>query len=310
MATVVLTKAEGYTQVELREAVCRALDTLNYDFDDNTEFIVIKPNLCYYWDYSTGETTDPNVVSAVIDWVRERIGENVCILVGEADASAMRTKYAYKMLGYEKLSHEKNVKLVNLSEGEIVDREVVVAGEKLVLPVNKVLLDAHLIINVPKMKFHRVAWGLTCAMKNMFGAIAKPRKYVYHPRLAYAIVGINKIIKTNIILVDGITVIGKKLKKMGIIMAGDDVLAVDVVAANAMSYEPSKVAYLKLAMEEKIGDIDSIDLIESGVRLRDIKKEFPRQNYWLQKVSWHLQLKILGTYARLADDVVPPTLEE
>ena len=40
------------------------------------------------------------------------------IAIVESDASAMRCKYAFSMLGYEKLAKEKNVRLVNLSEDE------------------------------------------------------------------------------------------------------------------------------------------------------------------------------------------------
>lgn len=309
MTSVVLTETKDYSEEEIRETVARALDGLNYDLNNKIDLVVIKPNLCYYWDYSTGETTDPRVVSAIIDWVRQRIGKDVCIIVAEADASAMRTNYAFKMLGYEKMSSERNVKLVNLSKGKIVERAVVVAGEKFLLPVNEILLDANLIINVPKMKYHR-AVGFTCALKNMFGAIAKPRKYVYHNKLDRVIVGINKIIKTNVVLVDGVIACGKVPKRIGAIMAGDDILATDIVVAKAMSCEPHRIGYLKLAMEEKIGNINSINLIENPVKLEDIKKKFPRYNHSLQKIYWKLQLETLKTYARIVGDIIPPPLLE
>jgi len=309
VANVVLTKAKDYTQEEINGAVLKTLDRLNYDLDDKTHWIVIKPNLCYYWDYSTGETTDPRVVSTIIDWVRQRIGKDVHIAVAEADASAMRTKHAFRMLGYEKLRSEKNVSLVNLSEGEIVDKVVSVAEENFVLPLNKMLTNADLIINVPKMKSHRGV-GFSCALKNMFGAIAKPRKYVYHSKLANVIVGINKIVKTNIVLVDGIIVAGKTPKKIGVVMASDDALAVDLVVAKAMSCEPSRIAYLKLAMKEKIGNTGSINIIENPVKLEDIKKAFPKQNYFLQELSWKLQLKLLRLYSKMSRDVIPPIILE
>jgi len=309
VASVVLTKTKDYSEEEISETVSRALDLLNYDLNGSGDFIVIKPNLCYYWDYSTGETTDPRVVSAVIDWTRQRVGKDACILVAEADASAMRTQYAFKMLGYEKMSRVKNVKLVNLSQGVIVDKEVVVAGEKFVLPVNKILLDADLIINVPKMKFHRVV-GFTCALKNMFGAIAKPRKYVYHNKLAHAIVGINKIVKTNIVVVDGIIVAGKTPKKMGAIMTSDDVLAADVIASRAVGCNPSRIEYLKLAIKEQVGeDLGKLVLVENPISLDYLEKEFPKQNYLLQKLSWKLQIKMLKWYSKMSGDVIPPILE-
>jgi uncharacterized protein (DUF362 family) len=297
----------GFSQADIDKTVLGALDTLNYDFRGKTDLIVIKPNLCYYWDYSTGETTDPRVVSAVIAWIRQKAGNDANIVIAEADASAMRTKYAFKMLGYEKLSLEKNVGLCNLSEGEIVDKEVWVAGEKFILPVNKLLLDADLLINVPKMKIHRTV-GFTCALKNMFGAIAKPRKYVYHSKLAQTIVGINKIIKTNIVLVDGLIALGKTPKKIGAIIAGNDALATDLVVAKAMGCKPSGIGYLKLAIKEKIGDADSIDLKENPFRLEDIRKEFPKLNYRFLKLSRKLQLKLVTLYSKMSNDVIPPVL--
>jgi len=309
MATVILTKAKNYSKAEIRKTVARALNTLDYDLTNKIDTIVIKPNLCYYWDYSTGETTDPRVVSAVIDWVRQKMARDIQIFVGEADASAMRTRYAFKILGYEKLSREKNVELVNLSEGEIVEREVVLAGEKLVLPVNKMILDTDLLINVPKLKYHRVV-GFTCALKNIFGAIAKPKKYVYHKKLAHAIVGMNKIVRTNIVLVDGIVACGKNPRKLGAIMASDDAVACDFIAAKSIGCEPRRIGYFKLALREKIGSIKNLDLVENPVRLADLQMEFPRQNYLLQKWLWKLQLTFLRTYVRLAGDVLPPILRE
>jgi uncharacterized protein (DUF362 family) len=309
VANVVLTKAIGFTQCEIGEAVSKALDTLNYDLNDKINSVIIKPNLCYYWDYSTGETTDPRVVSAVIDWVRQRTKKEICIFVAEADASAMMTKYVFKMLGYEKLSQQKNVKLFNLSEGEIIDKEVVVAGEKIILPINRILLSSDLIINVPKIKYHRTI-GFTCALKNMFGAISKPRKYVYHNNLPNIIVGVNKIIKTNIVLADGIIVAGKTPKKTGVIMASDDALVADLVAARIMGYNPSRIAYLKLAMKEKIGNTDNINLIENLVKLESIKKELPNHNYLLKKISWKMQLELLKLYSKISQDVIPPILSE
>lgn len=308
MTNVALMNTTGFTQNEISEAVSKALDTLNYDLNDKINTIIIKPNLCYYWDYSTGETTDPRVVSAVIDWVRQRTKKEGCIFVAEADASAMMTKYVFKMLGYEKLSQQKNVKLFNLSGGEIINKEVVVEEEKIILPINKILLNSDLIINVPKIKYHRTL-GFTCALKNMFGAISKPRKYVYHKHLSNIIVGVNKIIKTNIVLADGIIIAGKTPKKIGAIMASDDALVADLVAARIMGYDPSSIAYLKLAMKEKIGNIDNINLV-GNLKLENIRKELPNNNYLLQKLSWKMQLELLKLYSKMSQDVIPPILSE
>lgn len=309
MANVVLSKSPCLSREEIDKTVTRVLDSLNHGLEDNVDSVVIKPNLSYYWDYSTGETTDPRVVSAVVDWVRSKRGNSISICVAEADASAMRTKHAFKMLGYDKLSSEKNVELVNLSEGNILEREVPVAGKKLVLPVNEKLLTTDFLINVPKLKYHRTI-GFTCALKNIFGAISKPYKYAYHKTLANTIVGMNKLVRTNIVLVDGIFVVGRTPKKLGALIAGNSIVASDFVAAKAMGVEPTKIEHLRLALREKIGTLGALNYIENPLLVECIRNDFPRPNYLFQKWSWKLELKMLKIYAKLAGDVVPPILWE
>ncbi len=107
------------------------MDKLNIKNIEEQKNIIIKPNLCYYWDgFTTGQTTDPRIVSGLIDWIKER-NDKANILIAESDASAMKTKYSFKVLGYDKLAREKNIELINLSKGEITEEKVVVDGETL-----------------------------------------------------------------------------------------------------------------------------------------------------------------------------------
>ena len=311
MAKVVLvsTSTRNFSVEDINKSVTRALELLNFGFNCKIEKVVIKPNLCYYWDWSTGETTDPRVVAATIDYVRERLGKKANILVAEADASAMRTKYCFGVLGYEKSCREKNVGLINMSEGDVIERKVVVEDKELTLPMNRVLLDADLVINIPKLRTHNIV-EMTCALKNMFGAIAKPRKFSYHNVLPYAIVGANKLVKSGICLVDGLVARGSHPRKLGVLIAGDDPLATDFVAARIMSLNPWKIQYLNMAEKEKIGDVSNIHLIEDNVKLKDVRNHFPGYNYLLHRISWSAQLKLLKTYARIVGDVIPPVLEQ
>ena len=310
MAKVVLTslKTKNFSDNDIDNAVERAIDGLDFNFTGRIQNLVIKPNLCYYWNYSTGETTDPRVVSAVIDYVRRKVGKDVSISVVEADASAMKTRYSFRVLGYDKLCQAKSVKLENLSEGNIADVKVTVREKEIVLPINEILLKADLIINVPKLKTHNFV-GATCALKNMFGAISKPRKYTYHNMISDVIVGVNKIVKSHITVVDGLIVRGSHPKKLGVILAGDDPLATDFIAAEIMGFNPKKLAYLNLAMKEQIGQIKNIGLVEEDAKLAEIKKNFPGYNHLIHRISWNLQLKLLRSYAAVVGDVLPPILE-
>lgn len=310
MAKVVLTSVgiKDFSDKEIGSAVGRAIDELNFNFNGSIQNIVIKPNLCYYWDCSTGETTDPRVVSAVIDHIRHKLGRDLNISIAEADASSMKTKYSFKVLGYDKLSLAKKVDLVNLSEGDITDVKVRVREKEFILPLNNLLLKADLIINMPKLKTHNLM-GVTVSLKNMFGAISKPRKYSYHRMLPYVIVAVNKIVKSHIILVDGITAKGAYPKKLGVVMAGDNPLTTDYIAAKIMGWNPKSVQYLRIAEQEQIGQTKDIALIEEEIKLAEIKKTFPSYNHFVHRLSWSLQLKMLSLYAAVVGDVLPPVLE-
>lgn len=311
MAKVVLTSlraSNNFSDSEIDDAVAIAIDRLGFGFKSNVKNVVLKPNLCYYWNCSTGETTDPRVVSAVIDYVRRRVGNDVNITVAEADASAMKTKYSFRVLGYDKLCQAKNVNLVNLSEGNVVDVKISVNGREIVLPINEILLKADLIINIPKLKTHNFV-GATCALKNMFGAISKPRKYSYHDMISDVIVAVNKVVKSHVTIVDGLIVRGSYPKKLGVILAGDDPLATDFVAVKIMGFNPKRIPYLNLGAKEQVGQIRNIELVEDNVKLKEIKKNFPGYNHFVHTLSWNLQLRMLRTYTTIVGDVLPSFLE-
>ena len=154
-----------------------------------------------------------------------------------------------------------DVALKNLSEGNVVEKTVKVGKTEVTLPFNEVLLNADLVINVPKLKTHNFI-GVTCAMKNIFGAISKPRKYSYHDNIVNVIVAANKIVKSDIVVVDGLIVRGSCPRRLGVIMASDNPLTNDFIAAKIMSFNPKKVPYLNLAAKEELGETENIGIID------------------------------------------------
>ncbi|MEM3769691.1 MAG: DUF362 domain-containing protein [Candidatus Bathyarchaeia archaeon] len=263
--------------------------------------------MCYYWHASTGCTTDPRVVSAIIDCVRERYGENVRIRVVEADGTAMRTKYAFLMLGYEKLAKEKNVELFNLSEDEVREEKAYVNGHEIRFQIPTSLLKSDLFINVPKLKTLRET-GFSCALKNIYGCIAYPRKIIYHPILDEAIVGINKILQPNLTIVDGIIALGRFPIKLGLIMAGRDPFSIDWVAAKIMGFNPSKVKFLKIAIKENVGSLNGLQV--QGDDIIFFRKSFPKVGLFSSKRWWNLLFGLFHLYIKLTGDVIPPMLEK
>ena len=68
-----------FTYDAISGTVSEAIDLLNCEMLQNhdIETVVIKPNLSYYWDYTTGETTDPRVVSSIIDHIRKKTDKRI-----------------------------------------------------------------------------------------------------------------------------------------------------------------------------------------------------------------------------------------
>jgi uncharacterized protein (DUF362 family) len=143
----------------------------------------------------------------------------------------------------------------------------------------------------------------------MFGSIAKPWKYSYHKKLSETILAINKIIHSDIVVVDGIIASGKTPKKMGIIITGEDAYSIDVVVAELLGYGASNVPYLRLAKKEKLGKIKDININEKSAKIMEIKNEFPKPNYFLEKMIWKSELMALKIYAKIVGDVIPPVLD-
>ncbi len=157
----------------IREAIELALKLIHFDFSRKFEKVAIKPNLCYYWKHTTGETTDPALVGALIDVLRaHRVADKIFVI--ESDASAMRMNHVVKMLGYEKLANEKNVELFNLSKDVQIplDDNSSIAKE---ITIPKLLTEIDFLISVPKLKGVDNLTGITCALKNQFGCIGVQR---------------------------------------------------------------------------------------------------------------------------------------
>lgn len=292
---------------DITSSISKAVQLANFESRKPISSVMIKPNLCYYWKSATGCTTDPRIVAALVDWIRSEYGENLEIRVAEADASAMRTEHAFPMLGYEKMAREKGIKLFNLSTDRLRKMKTMVGPHVFTFEVPQSLIDVDLFVNVPKVKLMR-ATKITCAMKNIFGCIGSPRKIVYHNLLSEAIVGINKILRPHLVVVDGLVALGRFPAKLNLIMAGTDAFSVDWIAADIMGHNPKKIPFLKIAMKEGIGE--SKGILPKGESLGRFRDKFPREGLLFQKWVWDLQFRVLKAYKKLAGDIIPPFLEE
>jgi len=273
---------------QLKQAILDSLSLINYSFPRNLKNVVIKPNMCYYWDHTTGQTTDPKFVATLIDLIREEISSDITISVVESDATAMKCKYAFKMLGYEKMAQNCDVELVNLSEDKSNTIEVSAGNKSFKLMIPQTIQEADLLINIPKIKYTMDPIKLTCALKNIFGCNPYPTKFKYHSNLGEAIVAINKAMKFDLCIIDSDIVSGIQPRRLGLIMAGKDPVSVDAAAAKIAGINPKTIEYIQLAKKEGLG---TTSFIPKGTSISYFKAGYPKKT--MKKVFMGIAYKMV-----------------
>ncbi len=295
MSEVSFVEAKGSTIGEMKDAIATSLRLINYKIPVKLKSVAIKVNMCYYWDFSTGQTTDPRFVSALIDVIREQTSPGVEIFIVESDASAMRCSHAFRLLGYEKMAKEKGVKLVNLSKDETDEAEITVNGQTLKLALPRTVTQADLRINVPKIKY-LTHTTISCSLKNNFGCNPQVSKFKYHSIINEVIVGLNKLLKFDLQILDGIMVTGSPPCRLNLVMASGDPVAFDAAAAKILHVNPKKVKHLMLASREGLG---GINFIQRGAQLETFVKRYP-------KTKMATKIMVLGYKAALKTKLLDP----
>jgi len=257
---------------KLANALLSALELINFNVKKDLKKIAIKPNLCYYWKSTTGETTDPQLVESVIDILRMKCDAPE-IYVVESDATAMKAKYVFKALGYEKLAARKKIRLLNLCEDDPLPISNATSPISREIRIPKILTEVDLLINVPKLKLHSLT-GLTCALKNQFGCIPIRRKIAFHNHIHKTIALVNKFLPPDLIIVDGIIVSGKTPKRLNLIMASTDPVAVDCVAAKIASINDERIKYITESEKMAVG---STRFLCVGDDIQSFIEKFPRK---------------------------------
>ena len=147
----------------------------------------------------------------------------------------------------------------------------------------KSVLAADFVVSMPKMKTHH--WvGVTLALKNMFGIVPGccygwPKNVLHWAGISKSILDINSTVRPDFAIVDGIVAmegngpIQGTPKAAGVLVAGDDPVAVDATCARLMGLVPERVDYLKRAAL-LLGNMDEARIEQLGDTLASTRKPF------------------------------------
>jgi len=271
--------------------------------------VVIKPNI--FAPHPAPTTTDPRVVSALIRIAYEAGAGNVIVAEGRSISTAKyrgshnTTRACARLIGMTDAVEAAGGRMVYLEEDEFVEVEV---PGGLVLKrahVPRTLLDADVLINAPVLKVHSLTY-VTLGIKNLHGLLSDEDKLFGHSyrELPTKLTDFLRLRKPDLTLVDGIA--GQEADHaeegrpvdMGLIIAGQDVVAVDTVASAVMGFDPSDVDTIRLAGEYRLGESDLPAILVLGESVESVRRQFAGPDIDLSPRLFPGVTIIAGDYCR------------
>jgi len=153
--------------------------------------------------------------------------------------------------------------------------------KELYLP--KTALGVDLLVSMPKLKTHHWA-GVTLSLKNMFGIVPGscygwPKNVLHWAGIDRAILDINAACRPDFAIVDGI--VGMEgdgptqgtPKASGVLVFGNDPVAVDATCCRVMGFVPERVKYLRRA-GTLLGHLQVTNIQQLGEPIASAKTSF------------------------------------
>lgn len=257
---VSLARCADYEGDRIFSAITQAVNLLGgmQTFVKPGERVLIKPNLLKAMPPEAAVTTHPEIVRTVIRLVREAGG---VAMVGDSPGMG-DLRNVCKKAGILDIVKEEGATLVDLDEVVQVRNQ----GRFQRFEIARAAYEADAIINLPKLKTHGMT-TLTGAVKNLFGCVPGKRKVqwhfntgVNHELFAIMLIELCSLLKPRLTIMDA--VIGMEgngpgsgePRQIGVVIAGQDPVAVDVVSSSVVGVAPEKLPLIRAAVAAGYGE--------------------------------------------------------
>lgn len=259
---VALSACPDYRPATVQAAVAKLLADLGglATWVRPRQTVLLKPNLLSARAPEKGVTTHPEVVRAVIRSVRAVGG---CPVVADSACSAIQIERVWEKTGFKAMCGEESVPLINLEKSSSVQFNR--AG--VVYSVAKPVMEAPLVINMPKLKTHMLT-VLTNAVKNIYGTLPGFQKTMLHKQYPtpdqfcaflaalYARVRPGLTISDAVVAMERNGPSGGDLVPLGFLAGSTDGVALDAALCHILKIALNKVTYLGLLQRAGVGTAD------------------------------------------------------
>jgi uncharacterized protein (DUF362 family) len=266
--------------VPLAEIVRQGLNL--FDLPVRGKTVMLKPNFVEY-DNAGVINTHPRVVAAAVDAFRTLGARHV--IVAEGPGHQRDVEHILSASGLAAVLEEYGAPYVDLNYDDPRRLPLLshyTALGHLYLP--ETVLKADLVVSMPKLKTHHWA-GVTLSMKNFFGVVPGsvygwPKNALHQAGIPESIVDINSTVRVpTFAIVDGIVgmegngPIQGDAKACGVLIFGNDLVAVDATAARLMTLNPRKVRYLEIA-GQFLGNLEEERIVQIGESIDRFRTDF------------------------------------
>lgn len=259
--------------VNTKDVVNNVIKTLGglESFVQKGDKVLIKPNICGGIRGKKGSFTNPQILASTIRLLKDT---GASVTVGEADAYCRLDEGILTASGIT----QEGIEVTNLSKGDFVEVDVPKGVCLKRFTINKLVATADVIISMPVMKTHNRA-VVSLGMKNMFGILPN-KKMIYHPKLDQVIVDVCSVFPPNLTITDASTAMegqgpfdGEPVE-LGLIIAGNNVVSTDAIAASIMGIDPASIGHLRHAFERGLGLLDTEKIEIIGNSIERVKRPF------------------------------------
>ncbi|HWU41469.1 MAG TPA: DUF362 domain-containing protein [Candidatus Acidoferrum sp.] len=241
--------------------------------------VMVKPNLVAPPPSAfAGACTSALVCQAVADLVTEHGATPV---IAESAARGADTEAAMRVMGYDAL-RQQGYRVVDLKKEKTVRVKIADGNVLRETTTFDLVTRVDAIISVPVMKTHDQGQA-TLSLKNLKGLVTDIEKrrihlegmfegavdLVGHFRPVFAVVD-------GIIGQEGIGPLMGLPVKLGLILAGRDLVAVDATASRIMGFEAEEVPITKAAAERGLGTLEESKIEVVGETLSAVRRRFLR----------------------------------
>lgn len=248
--------------------------------------VVIKPNATWAYPPGTASSTDPDLLRALIQMVREAGAKRIIVV----DRSTLwPTAEALQISGLGKVLDETGVDKI-IPEGYLAPAQLCTmvefpkarVPEFRKIPILKAAVEADVRINMAVAKSHLVTKYTMC-LKHMMGFMQQPN--ALHVQLEQGIADINteSAVRPHLHILEAIRVrlpVGaarqaggeeneianpRRVKRLNEIVVGTDPVLIDAYGCiNYFSIKPQELTHVKFAAEAGVGEIDVEKAIAAG----------------------------------------------